>query len=223
MEGATRYHGWVLSAFRGFVGRSVLEVGFGHGSVRSLLPQGTRYVGVDRDPEVVARARARFADGHYVEADIEDPAFAGLLAGAAVDTVLCVNVLEHIEDDQRAVRNLLGVLERGGHLLLFVPAFRALYNDLDRLAGHRRRYTRREVRDLVPEDLGVVRKSDYFNPLGAVGWWFNGLVQHRSLEGAAVKEQVRLFEALVLPLSRLLDPATRRMFGQSVACLVERR
>jgi len=223
MEEATRYNGWVLAAFPGGVGRSVLEAGFGHGSFRSLLPEGTKYVGVDRDPEVIARARERFPDGEYFEADIGEPSFGARLAGARVDTVLCVNVLEHVEDDRLAVRNLLGVLEKGGRLLLFVPALRALYNDLDRLAGHRRRYTLKEVRELVPEDLGLVKRLGYFNPLGAVGWWLNGFVRHRSLEGPGVRGQVRLFENVVLPLSRLLNPVTRGLFGQSVACWVERR
>jgi SAM-dependent methyltransferase len=201
----------------------VLETGFGHGSIRSQLPAGTRYIGVDREPQIVAHARERFPGDEFVEADIAASGFAERFAGREIDTVMCFNLLEHVADDRSAVVNLLSVLRPGGNLMLFVPAFRALFNDLDRLAGHHRRYTRQQLLELVPSQLGVVRRNKYFNPIGAAGWWLNGLLKHDSLEATAVKGQVRLFESFVLPLSRALDPLTRGVFGQSIVCLVERR
>ena len=223
MEEAGRYQAWILDAFEGSIGTAVLEVGFGHAGLGSLLPPGISYLGVDSDPGVVARAGESGFPGTYLVAGIEDADFVERVGAARVDTVFCFNVLEHVVDDRRAIRNLLGVLRPGGRLLLFVPALAALYNDLDRLAGHQRRYTRRTVESLVPGDLGFIRKNDYFNPLGAIGWWLNGFIPHSSLEGKEVRSQVRFFEAIVLPFSRALDPLTRRLFGQSVACTIERR
>jgi SAM-dependent methyltransferase len=223
MEGAGRYQAWILDAFEGSIGADVLEVGFGHAGLGSLLPPGTRYLGVDNDAGVVERAKDSGFPGTYVVAGIEDEDFVERVGAGRVDTVFCFNVLEHVVDDRGAIRNLLGVLRPGGRLLLFVPALEALYNDLDRLAGHQRRYTRRAVASLVPGDLGFIRKNDYFNPLGAMGWWLNGLIHHSSLEAKEVTSQVRFFETIVLPFSRALDPLTRRLFGQSIACTIERR
>jgi SAM-dependent methyltransferase len=223
MEDARRYHSWILARFGGFVGDSVLEAGFGHGSFRSQLGSRVRYIGIDSDPKIVADARREFPDDLFLEADIGDGMLLEMLGSTRVNTVLCVNVLEHVEDDRRAIRNLLGALEVGGHLLLFVPAFQANFNVLDRLAGHRRRYTRKEVAALVPPELGVLKRNDYFNPIGALGWFLNGFLHYDSLEGRSIRSQVRFFDTFVTPFSRLLDPATRTLFGQSVVSIVERR
>ncbi|HEY7412480.1 MAG TPA: methyltransferase domain-containing protein [Vicinamibacteria bacterium] len=220
MGGATGYHRWLMSAFAPHVGRCVLEVGFGHEGLRGLLPAGTRYVGLDVDPAVVEAARRRAPGDAFVCGDVGDPGLGERLAGLDVDTVLCVNVLEHVADDAAAARGLLRLLPAGGRLIVFVPAFRALYNDLDRLAGHLRRYRRAEVRALVPPE-GRVLALEYFNPVGGVGWWLNRFLRHHSLERASVTGQVRFFDRWVLPASRLLNPLTRSFFGQSVLCVAE--
>jgi SAM-dependent methyltransferase len=213
----------VLAAFPNCFGESVLEVGFGHGGFFEHLPPVKRHIGVDLDRDLVAVARARYPGGEFLQADIANPDFRTLLGVTRVDTVFCANVLEHVADDSLAVRNLLSVLCTGGRLLLFVPAFQWLYNDLDRLAGHFRRYSKREVRALVPPGEGEIERLDYFNPIGGIGWWLNGLFPHRSLEGTEVAGQVRLFDSYLLPLSRALDPLTRRAFGQSIVCVVRKR
>src|SRR6266540_2645314 len=150
VERAQNYTRWVVSAFRPFFGRSLLEIGMGHGGFYQHLPPLREYVGTDLDAELVERARALYPTLRFVQADIADPSFADRFAGAVIDTVLCANVLEHVEDNRGAMSNLLSVLSPGGHLLLLVPAFQWLYNDLDRLAGHVRRYTKGELAALVP-------------------------------------------------------------------------
>lgn len=221
MARAGRYKRWSLALFHGFIGDSVLEVGVGDGGFRALLPASSRYVGLDIDADLLDRVRRDNPGGRYVQADVQDPDLAAAVGGSGFDSVLCFNVLEHVEEDGLAVRNLLSVLRPGGHLLLFVPAHRALYNDLDRLAGHLRRYTIQGVRALVPGDHEILRLG-YVNPIGAVGWWANNFRRHESLEDRGVRWQVILFDRLALPLSRLLTPLTRRLFGQSVAAVVRK-
>lgn len=220
MAEARGYKRWLLEIFRGYVGDSVLEVGVGDGGFRPLLPAGSRYVGLDIDAELLERVAAAHPGGRYVRADIQDPGLAAAVGGEGFDTVLCFNVLEHVEDDAGAVRNLLSLLRPGGHLLLILPAHDALYNDLDRLAGHLRRYTLTRVRQLVPSGCETPRLG-YVNPVGALGWWANRFRRHDSLEDRGVRWQVILFDRLALPLSRALTPLTRRLFGQSVAAVVE--
>jgi len=221
MAGANRYNRWVVDAFSPFVGSSLLEVGVGHGGFRDLLGVPD-YVGVDIDPELVERLRRERPDVSWLVADLADPGFLEMLAGRRYETVLCVNVLEHVADHVAGVANLLGALSPGGRLLLFVPAFQALYNDLDRLAGHVRRYRRSEVRSLLSAAGAEVLKADYFNPVGAIGWWLNRFLSHDTLESGSVEGQVRVFDRYVLPISRGVDPVTKGFFGQSVIAVARK-
>lgn len=221
IETADNYTRWILDGFRPWFGRRLLEVGLGHGGYRRFLPPGIDYVGVDLDPDSVAQARARHPGGAYVVGDVTDPALAGRLPPGAIDTVLCVNVLEHIERDADAVGNLLDLLAPGGHLLLLVPAFNTLYSDLDRMAGHLRRYTRADVPRLLA-GRGDLVTSRYFNAVGGLGWWVNRLARHASLNAPAVNGQIALFDRWVVPVARLVDPLVRPWFGQSLICVVRK-
>ena len=222
MEIATGYNKWVISAFAPVLEGPILEVGFGHDGFRALLPRGARHIVVDIDPEVVREARARHPDELVVEADVASPAFLDALGARRIDAVLCVNVLEHVSNDASAMLNLLSCLRPHGHLCILVPAFPALYNDLDRLAGHERRYRVEGLRALVPPDLGRVERLEYFNPVGGLGWWLNGLVRHRRLSAPAIAWQVRFFDSVARPVSMVMNRLTRRVFGQSVLAVVER-
>ncbi len=220
IELADRYARWVLSAFEGHIGANILDVGFGHLGLRRHLPADAAYIGLDVDPHVVEQARERSPLDRFVHGDLADPDLLFLLGSPPVDTVLCFNVLEHVTDDAEAIRTLLLALRPGGKLLLFVPALPCLYNDLDRLAGHVRRYTRPRLKSLVPAGEAEVLKLEYFNPIGALGWWANGLIRHESLGSKAVSSQVRFFDRVLLPVSAALTPLTRAIFGQSIVCVL---
>jgi hypothetical protein len=117
---------------------------------------------------------------------------------------------------------MLGLLVPGGRLLLLVPACPALYGDLDRLAGHHRRYRRRDLARLAAALPCRVRLLEHFNPLGGLGWWLNRFRRHRDLDSRGVNRQIVLFDRFLVPLSRALDPLTRNIFGQSLICVLEK-
>ncbi|NCA70771.1 MAG: class I SAM-dependent methyltransferase [Sphingobacteriia bacterium] len=215
---ADNYTRWILSELQPFFGRSLLEVGLGHGGYRQRLPTGIEYLGLDIDPDCVARAQARHGTDDYLVADVTDPGLAARLSPRGIDTVLCINVLEHIDRDESAVDALLAILPPGGHLLVLVPAFPALYSDLDRMAGHVRRYTFADVPRLARANATVVRQR-YFNAVGGAGWWVNKALRHSSLDSSAVNGQIRLFDRFVVPLARGVDHLTRGVFGQSLICV----
>ncbi|CAA7612120.1 bifunctional 2-polyprenyl-6-hydroxyphenol methylase/3-demethylubiquinol 3-O-methyltransferase UbiG [Magnetospirillum sp. UT-4] len=219
---ADRYTRWIVDAVRPYIGRRILEIGVGHGSYRAAFGDCQAYVGIDIDEAAVAEAQRRCPGGEYLAGDITSAGLAAVLGGRAFDTVVCINVLEHVRDDAAAIANLLQLLDPGGHLILFVPAFPGLYGSLDRLAGHMRRYRLDDLRRLVPAGAGEVVRSCYFNSIGGVGWWVNGLVGHASLNDPAVNGQIAVFDRFVVPISRLVDPVTRRFFGQSAICVVRR-
>lgn len=221
IEDADNYTRWILSVFGDYFGRSLLEVGLGHGGYRPFLPHGLRYLGLDIDPDCVARARARHPTDEYLVADVTEPDLLARLAPHAIDTILCINVLEHIESDEEAVKSLLAILPPDGHLLILVPAFPALYSELDRLAGHLRRYRLSDVPRLAGSQGQVVRQR-YFNAIGGLGWWINKAMRHESLDASSVNSQIRLFDRYVVPIARALDPLTQRFFGQSMICVIQK-
>lgn len=221
IEDADNYTRWILSNFTPFFGKRVLEVGLGHGGYRPFLPPTLDYIGLDIDPDSVAQAQSRHPGDRYLVADVLDPHLADRLGPDPIDTLLCINVLEHIEKDEAAVASLLSVLAPGGHLCLLVPAFQALYSDLDRMAGHVRRYRLRDIPRLVDGHGDIVRQH-YFNAVGGLGWWVNKAMRHRSLDSSAVNNQIRFFDRYVVPIARATDQAARGFFGQSMICVIRK-
>lgn len=222
MSDAKNYMRWLIGEFKSVLAPPILEIGVGHGSYAEVLHPLGEYIGVDIDETSVAQARDRFPNLKFHVADITQNDFVDQIGAGRVGSIVCLNVLEHIDDHQAAMNNLGRVLRPGGILAIIVPALSVLTNDLDRLAGHLRRYKTSEVRDLaVKAGLEPIR-IDYFNPVGGVGWMANRLVSHGSLNDAAVNGQIRLFDRWAIPVSRAVDPLTRRFFGQSVIAIVRK-
>jgi SAM-dependent methyltransferase len=219
---ARNYMDWIVGTMRPYFGRDVLEVGIGHGSYYEYLGKLGKYRGVDIDPENVASSRARYPDGHFELTDICSKEFRSRFAPGSVDTVVCCNVIEHIEDDNCAVSNMANALAPGGYLLILVPALQLLYGDLDRLAGHHRRYDRPLMRRACAGVAIEIVRLRYFNPVGGLAWWINSFAKHHSLDDSAVNAQIRIFDKYVLPISRLIDPLTRSFFGQSLICVARK-
>jgi SAM-dependent methyltransferase len=219
IESAVNYTAWVLEQFGDSIGSNIVEVGIGHGGYSRYMPRGANYCGVDIDPINVEGARLRHPRSKFVQADITTDDFVREFEPLAPDTILCCNVIEHIRDDRLAVGNMLRVLAPKGKLLLFVPALPVLFNDLDRLAGHYRRYTKRSLRAAIPA-TGRIESLVYFNSVGAVGWFANRLIPHRQIDSKSIAAQVEFFDRVLVPVSRIADRLTGRTFGQSLVAIV---
>jgi 2-polyprenyl-3-methyl-5-hydroxy-6-metoxy-1,4-benzoquinol methylase len=210
MQHARRYSGHVFDLFRPHIGRRVLEVGCGIGTMSTKLLEVADEV-VALEPNLNCAVRAREVLGthprfslrvaHLEECDRTE------LAGHRFDTVFCVNVLEHIADDAGALRTFADVLAPGGKVLIFVPAVQAAYGPLDAELGHFRRYSKPTLAAAFAGgglDLLTLR---YTNPIGLAGWMYNARISRSTAHSVT---QVKLYEALVapwaLPLERLIPP-----------------
>lgn len=224
MEFVDNYNNWILGKFEPFKGKRILEIGTGQGNFKKMLEKGAeQYVSIDIDAKVIERASARDPRGTYLVADASGNDFVEKLKPYKLDTIICVNVLEHIPDHKKAMENFMAALVPGGHLLVFSPAFMHLYNDLDKLAGHERRYVKKDIVNLVKDipDCRIV-VNEYFNPVGALGWWVNKFTTHKNINSANVNRQVIFFDKYVVPVSKLLNPVFKRIWGQSVYCVFQR-
>jgi SAM-dependent methyltransferase len=222
MLSAHRYIDWMLSPFKPHLRGDIVEVGIGHGAYYEALKPFGVYLGLDIDERSVAAAKARYPEASFAQADILEAGFLKNLLPGKADVIVSINVLEHIDEDVKAVWNLVDALKPGGHLLVIVPAMKGLYNDLDRLAGHHRRYGYRDFDRMLASLPVEVENLFYFNPVGALGWWANRFRRHDSLNDKMVNAQIEIFDKYVLPVSRLINPVTKSFFGQSLVCMAKR-
>jgi SAM-dependent methyltransferase len=135
-----------------------------------------------------------------MKVDLSDPRQCKQLAAEHLDSIICLNVLEHIEHDEATLRNFLDMLEPGGHAIILVPAHTWLYTPCDKTLGHFRRYTPDELRTKLLAAGFDVASLQQFNRLGVYGWWVSGKLKRESL----TPFQMRLYEVL-LPLAMLMD------------------
>jgi SAM-dependent methyltransferase len=220
MPGAENYYRWVVDAIQPHLGEQVLDVGGGYGThLEPILQSGRSVVSLDISPESVALMRVRFEGRPRFEAlcgDLGQEELIRTLEGRRFDTVIALNVLEHIDDDLATLRAMRRIVapERG-RVVLQLPAHRWLYGHLDAMAGHRRRYTRRSIRDRLLEAGLEVVMVRHFNRFGVLPWWINGRLRPK-LDSAVVGAQVRLFDRYFVPVSRLLDAVAPLPVGQSL-------
>ncbi len=201
---APKFNRWLVSKLSPFMGKRILEAGSGIGNLTELFRHHEHVACVDFDPLYVDRLRQRF--GHmnnmsFHQLDLNQLADCSELKSAQLDTIVCVNVLEHIEDDRGVLRSFQQLLEPGGQVVLLVPAHPGLYTEVDRTLGHFRRYSFEKATEKMREaGLEVVHCSG-FNRLGAIGWYVSGKLMRRSTISS---RQMKLYEWL-LPVAKLCE------------------
>jgi SAM-dependent methyltransferase len=214
----SRFNAWMFETLQPYLGRDVLEVGCGIGNLtEQILPHCDRVVGLDVEPHYIDAVRRRFDGKAAFSAllhDLSDTLPAQPQPGT-FDTVVCLNVLEHIEDHATALKHMRRMLQPGGRLLLLVPAYSWLYGSLDEALHHYRRYNPRELRTLL-EGMGFQTERIFFlNLFGILGWWLNGKILKRTL---LPEDQLALYDRLV-PIFRAAEALIGHRVGQSVIAI----
>ena len=207
------YNQVMFKLFSRYLGRRVLEIGSGAGNLSRFLLDRDAVVLSDYEDEYLHLLRRRFGSYENVEIRCLDlnTFRAEDVTHDAIDSVVCLNVLEHIENDRYVLSQLFQAIKPGGVVCVLVPAHQELYSDLDRNLGHFRRYTEASLTSLFRETGFVVETSRYFNWIGAIGWYFFGRVLKRP---HITKVATRGF-GLVSRL-RALEERYRFNFGLSV-------
>ena len=214
MESMYLYNHWIFANIRPFLGEKILEVGSGTGNITSFLLCYPRVVALEPDLISARKAARRFYNHHNVQVipeTLEDYTQQAS-NGASFDTVICLNVLEHIEDDVYALCCMREHLAADGKVVILVPALGALYGALDRSLGHYRRYNKRHLRRKFHQaDLQII-KSYYMNLPGVLGWFLHSRILHRV--GLAPRS-ARKFEKAV-PYIMAAESAFKPPLGQSL-------
>ncbi len=200
---APNFNQWMAETLRPYLGLRVLEIGAGIGNLtRTLVTKRARYVATDLNLEHLGRLRTRLATRPHLEVarlDASNPEDF-LPFRQQMDTVVCLNVLEHLPDDLRTLRSIHGALHEGGRALILVPEGPGIFNALDRELGHQRRYSEDELRARMIEAGFTVDTILQFNRVSRPGWWLNGSVLGRRTVG---RLQLKAFDRLVWLFRRI--------------------
>jgi len=205
MECATNYNNWMFSLFNKYVRGSVLEVGCGIGTFTEKLVALDALISlysIDISPSAIESCRKKIRSNklHFDNIDV-------LNVNGDFDIIICINVLEHIKDDTSTINHLMHLLNPGGTLFLLVPGHKFLYTPFDTVAGHYRRYTKNDIRDLILRHNsleGLKIKQYYFNIIGAMGYFFVYKVIRKVPSDDAVQE-IGLFDRFVVPFMRHIE------------------
>jgi SAM-dependent methyltransferase len=199
---APRFTRWMADVVRPYVGDRVLEIGAGTGNMSVNLMPRSIYWATDINPaylDYLARLRAMRP---YMRVACTDAVDAGTFPGGQeFDTVVCLNVVEHIQDDVGALRNIRTALVNGGRAIVLVPCGPWLYGSLDEVLGHCRRYTSARLTSVAQEAGFQVERILKFNRPGVAAWWLNGRILKRRTFGLG---QIRILN-LLTPIFRFLD------------------
>jgi SAM-dependent methyltransferase len=220
MRYATNYFEWQARMVEPYVGQRVLEIGCGLGNFTRHLVTREFVAGIDVEPACVAAWRSTFSGLTHLTGynlDATDPAFLDLKQHRP-DTVVCLNVLEHIEDDVQALRHMHAVLGPRGRALLIVPAFAGLYGPIDHNLGHYRRYSASGFRQKA-QSVGFKARLRYMNTIGLVGWWVNAKLLKRTEQSDS---QIQFFDSVIVPVMSRLERAVPPPFGQSLFAVLEK-
>ncbi len=219
MKKLHRYNQWIFSTFRPFLGRRVLEIGSGIGNITKFLLDRDLIIATDMDPKYLALLKNTF--GKYRKFMIENLDISGTeverYQSHHLDSVVCFNVLEHIEQDEKALKNIFNFLEPRGRLLLLVPSHPWLYGSLDQHLGHHRRYGMKELKNKLETAGFRVIFLKYFNRIGILGWFLNSRIIRRERLPSL---QLRIYNLLV-PMFKL-EKFFPLPFGTSLLAVAER-
>jgi len=200
---------------RPHLGKTVLEVGAGLGTNTPYLlgPQQERWLCLEPDGALTAQIPATLANHPQCGIVKTRTGFLNHLpTDETFDTILYIDVLEHIEDDHGELRLALAHLAPKGKIVVLSPAYPSLYTDFDRVLGHYRRYTRKSMRDCTPAGSSLIEMYalDSFGLMATVA---NKLLLHQSMP---TSKQILFWDRVLVPISLWTDPVIAYSLGKSL-------
>jgi 2-polyprenyl-3-methyl-5-hydroxy-6-metoxy-1,4-benzoquinol methylase len=214
VDSSPNYLRWIADLCRPHLGASVLEVGSGVGSITERLAQGRSMLATEISDDCLAALERRFANVSNVRVarlDLRDPA-----GDEQFDSVVMINVLEHIRDDAGALSDLRRLLRPSGTLVLYVPALNGLYGPWDRAVGHCRRYSKWRLREVARAAGLVTAELRYANLLAIPAW----LAFSRTRVERSVRGGLSLWDRTGVPLTRAIESRVRAPIGLNLLAVL---
>ena len=218
MSQAVWYNRWTQYKFCKYLSGQILEIGCGIGNFSKYLLKYGKLTAMDINKDYIKEAKKK-VDGQADVGfgDIEDGKY--FFGGRIFDTVVCLNVLEHIKDDAKVLKNIYKLLAPGGILILLVPAHPFLYTIIDESIGHFRRYDREKLKKMLKISGFEISKIRNLNFIGSIGWYMAG----RLFKDRQVSEsKIKIFN-LISPIFLLLEDIFEPPIGTSILVIARKK
>ena len=219
MSEAKLYNEIIYSRFvKPNLGAKVMEIGSGIGNfTKMILKESDFLLATDIRDNYLSRLKKNknrklevaFGD---IEANVFKPTYTGF------DTIVCLNVLEHIKNDQKALNNMYKKLNKNGKLIMLVPAHQEFYCLLDKNLGHFRRYNKKMLRNKMKKSGFKIVSEDYLNPISGIGWFVNGKILRKGIINTNL---IKIFNLLLKPFVRI-EKYFKPGFGLSVVIVSQK-
>lgn len=217
MSQAVWYNQWTLKKFQQFLNGEILEVGCGIGNFTKTLAKFGNVTAIDINEEYIKKVKNKLDDKVKIGyGNIETGKY--FFNKGGFDCIVCINVLEHIKDDQTALTNMYKLLKKDGYLILLVPAFDFLYGEIDKSIGHFRRYNREDLHGMLNVTGLKIIKSRFINFLGGLGWWISAKILSNNKVDESKIKIFNFVAPFVLPLEDLVEPP----LGTSILVIAQR-
>ncbi|MGI8838308.1 MAG: class I SAM-dependent methyltransferase [Pyrinomonadaceae bacterium] len=230
MAGASNYHRWIIRMFAPYLRRHIVEVGAGLASFSELILQHHKCETlslVEPSAEMYKQLQVKAASlsdstgglmVHTYNADFVAAAPL-IMKWQLPDSIIYVNVLEHIADDDLELKTVQQTLTAGGRVFVFVPALPWLYGAFDERVGHMRRYTKRGLEEKLQQAGFKTLLSSYFDVAGIAPWWIKYcLLKSITMEPASV----RFYDRFVVPAVSRLESVVRPPLGKNLIVVAEK-
>lgn len=228
-----RYHEYLWDKVSPYIGNRVIEIGVGFGQYsRKIIAGEKALLGCDIDvghlEELKNNSVSPLLQTLYLDLCAPDDNAVEVCRKFKADTVILLNVLEHIEDHDAALKFLNDAVESGTELIIIVPALRTLYNGLDREAGHFRRYDKKNLDELLIKTGWNILKNKYFNMPGVPGWLVAGILSKTGkskteLNAPSTNMLLKIYDRFFIKASIISDPLFKNIAGLSLLCISEKR
>lgn len=213
LEGADNYNAWIASRIRSYIKSPAIEIGAGTGNISSFFTNIKELVLTDSDSGLIKHLVKKFEKKGNVISEVLDIESNLYRVKKHFNTVYSVNVLEHIKDDNKALRNMNQLLLKGGNVVILVPAKKKAYKKLDKHLGHYRRYEMEELKRKLVNSGFQVKSLCYFNIVGLLSWFVRDFVEGD--QPHLKPSHIKIFDTIV-PLLRLIEPKKTLPIGISI-------
>lgn len=212
---ASNWKSYYKSLISKYIGADVLEVGAGIGATAQTLCDGrqNRWICLEPDPALSAQIALKVEAGELPECCSVETGMTSTFSGPAdFDTILYIDVLEHIEADREEIQEALKLLRTGGHLIILSPAHQRLFTPFDAKIGHFRRYSKATLSAVMPKGMELL-KLIYADSFGALASAANRYILKSD---TPTKKQIQFWDTKIIPFSRFFDAKFGYAVGKSV-------
>lgn len=217
LEQTKNYSAWIIDLISPHVSGRILEVGAGRGTYSTYFATRGHLTALEPSEAHCAALRERLRDQPNVV--VINAQLDGSAAPGSYDTVVLLNVLEHIADDHRALGDIYESLAPGGKIILWVPAFEALYGKFDERIGHYRRYRRNQLLAVL-HNVGFQQvTARYTNMPGFFAWWIVVRLLRRSTTTGRLAS---IYDRFFIPVVRRVERVVHFPVGQSLLVVAQR-